>query len=126
DPRGPPASHTGSLTPTSSYRLRDEPDGAHRRRHVVHPHHVGAVLQRSYRGSQRRLESVGHVEGRVRRVGITGDASEERLATDADQDRPAEVAEAVQSGQQLEVVGAGLTEADAGIDPYFPDTGGGC
>src|SRR4051794_33387921 len=53
------------------------------------------------------------------------DLADEALAGGADDQGPAELAQLPEAPQQLHVVGGGLAEADAGIepDPLFADAG---
>ena len=60
-----------------------------------------------------RGDRPGHALGRA----AAGDPAQEALARGADDDRPAELDDLVQAGEQLEVVVDGLAEADAGIEP---------
>src|SRR5918994_4243743 len=76
---------------------------------VVDAQHLGALGGGEDRGGDRAAEALAG--------GGAVDLADEALAGGADDQRPAEPAQLVEATEQLHVVGGGLAEADAGIEP---------
>src|SRR3954468_8038251 len=77
---------------------------------VVDAQDRGALGGGEDRGGDRAAEALAG--------GRAVDLADEALAGGTDHQRPAELAQLAETAQQLHVVGGGLAEADAGIEPY--------